>query len=100
MIKKEQLGGGEVPVVGGEPSDPRFDTTPGVKVQHPTFLEQIFNRGEQTLLHPNKPVIICKEHQAHFNETECSGRQNVEEKQPSDKPKDTSRRSSLTQWHF
>lgn len=60
MIKKEQLGGGEVPVVGGEPSDPRFDTTPGVKVQHPTFLEQIFNRGEQTLLHPNKPVSSVK----------------------------------------
>lgn len=39
---------------GREPS-PGFDSAPGVKIQHPTFLEQIFNRGEQTLFYPNEP---------------------------------------------
>lgn len=59
--KKEQFGGGEVPVVGGEGKPwPRFDTAPGVKTQHPTFLEQIFGRGKQTLFYPNKPLSSVK----------------------------------------
>lgn len=45
--KKEQFG---ALWLVGKGTSPCLDATPGVKIQHPTFPEQIFNRGKHSIL--------------------------------------------------
>lgn len=86
--------------VEGNHHQPGFDTASGVKIQHPTFLEQVFNREKQTLFYPNKPPSSVNSIKLILMRQNAQRAKNVDENQPSDKPKDTSRGSSLTQWHF